>query len=146
MGGSSSADVGYGIFANASGTVYTTGSFQGTGIDFDPGVGVFNLDSAGDEDIFISKLDSGGNFVWAKSMGGTSLDRGYDIFVDSSGAVYTTGYFLGTADFDPGTGPLEIFNLTSTGSSDIFISKLAGRASTFPWPMFLPAIIGNGRP
>ncbi len=28
----------------------------------------------GIEDVFISKLDSEGNFVWAKAVGGTSVD------------------------------------------------------------------------
>ena len=50
-----------------------------------------------------------------------SLDYGYSITLDSSGNVYTTGSFEGAADFDPGPG---IFNLTSAGSGDIFISKL----------------------
>jgi len=40
-----------------------------------------------------------------------------------SGAVYTTGHFTGTVDFDPGGGT---FNLTSAGGIDIFISKLDG--------------------
>ncbi len=108
---------------DSSGNVYTTGAFTGT-VDFDPGVGVFNLTSADgnyDIDIFVSKLDSGGNFVWAKSMGGADDDRGLGVAVDSSGNVYTTGRFGGTVDFDPGAGTV---NLTSAGGGDIFISKL----------------------
>ena len=81
--------------------VYITGSFRGTA-DFDPGPGTYNLTSAGDEDIFVTKLDASGNFVWAKKMGGASDDDGNSIAVDASGNVYTTGYFQGTADFDPG--------------------------------------------
>ena len=58
---------------------------------------------------------------WAKSMGGTNDDRGLSIAVDASGNVYTTGYFYGTADFDPGAGT---FYLTPAGACDIFIVKL----------------------
>lgn len=142
MGAPSSADVGYGIFADGSGNVYTTGVFNNTG-DFDPGnSSIYNLVSAGGTDIFISKLDSSGNFVSAKRMGGASDDYGYDIFVDASRAVYTTGYFQGIVDFDPGIG---ISNLSSAGSSDIFISKLSGR-DAFPWNLFLPAIVGHPVP
>src|SRR5204862_480538 len=54
-------------------------------------------------------------------LGGTNWDECYSIAIDASGNVYTTGRFMGTADFDPGVG---IFNLTSPGSNDIFISKL----------------------
>jgi hypothetical protein len=85
--------------------------FQGTA-DFDPGAGTFHLTSSGSDDIFVSKLDSAGNFVWAKAMGGPSGDAGQGIAVDGAGNVYTTGSFQGTADFDPGAGT---FNLTSSG-------------------------------
>jgi hypothetical protein len=51
-------------------------------------------------------------------MGGTDYDHGNGIAVDSSDNVYTTGDFLGAADF--GAGPL----MTSAGLSDIFVSKL----------------------
>ncbi len=113
-----------------SGDVYTTGHFGGT-VDFDPGAGVFNLTSAGYDDIFISKLDSSGNFVWAKAMGGTDYDDGRSIVIDpaGSGAVYAAGYFYSTVDFDPGIG---VFNLTSDGGWDIFISKLDA-AGNFLW-------------
>ncbi len=114
-------DRGFSIAVDTSGNVYTTGRFEGTA-DFDPGVGTFTLTSAGDFDIFISKLDATGNLVWAKAMGGTSGDAGYSIAVDASGQVYTTGYFNGTADFDPGVGT---FTLTSAGYRDIFVYKIS---------------------
>ena len=108
------------VALDASGNVYTTGYFTGTA-DFDPGVGTSNLTSAGIEDVFISKLDSLGNFVWARGLGGTATDRAYAVAVDASGNVHTTGEFQGTADFDPGDG---ISNLTSVANADVFISKL----------------------
>ncbi len=110
----------YSIAVDNSGNVYTTGSFGGTA-DFDPGPGVFSLTSAGMADGFISKLDAGGNFVWAKQLGGSLNDLGRSIAVDASGNLYVTGSFYGTADFDPGPGTL---NLTSAGAWDFFIMKL----------------------
>src|SRR3990172_3253311 len=62
MGGTSK-DYGTSIAVDGSGNVYTTGVFAGTA-DFDPGSGTFNLTSAGSYDIFISKLDASGNFLW----------------------------------------------------------------------------------
>ena len=119
MGGTY-GDIGYSITTDDSGNVYTTGSFSGT-VDFDPGAGILFLTSTGDLDIFIQKLDLNGNLLWAKSMGGTSNDQGNSITTDANGNVYTTGYFRGIVDFDPGAGTL---NLTVVGADDIFIQKL----------------------
>ena len=62
------------------------------------------------------------NLEWAKSFGGTGSDWGRSITVDASGNVYTTGYFQGTADFDPGAWTN---NLTSQGITDVFIQKMS---------------------
>ena len=114
------ADGGSAVSVDAEGYVYTTGMFYDT-VDFDPGVDTFNLISAGKSDIFVSKLDNAGDFVWAKTFGSVLYDLGKSIFVDIVGNVHTTGWFESTADFDPGS---ETFNLTSAGESDIFVSKL----------------------
>ena len=118
--GTSTAEASQSITIDATGNIYTTGYFQGT-VDFDPGPGVTNLVSSGGNDIFITKFDANGNLIWAKSIGGTSADISYGIALDATGNVFTTGYFGGSADFDPGIG---IQNLTSAGSFDIFICKI----------------------
>lgn len=118
--GSTAHDTPENVATDAAGNIYTTGRFEGT-VDFDPGAGTTDLTSAGGPDIFVTKLDSGGNFVWAKRMGGSGRDRGVDITVDAAGNVYTTGIFQGTADFDPGTGTM---NLISAGGNDIFLLQL----------------------
>jgi hypothetical protein len=125
--GGSAFDVGYSITVDPSGNVLTTGYFQ-SATDFDPGPGISSLTSNGVTDIFISKLDASGNFVWAKQIGGTSNDLGFAITTDGAGSVYTTGYFTSTVDFDPGVGT---YTLTGT-AGDIFISKLSA-AGNFVW-------------
>ncbi len=125
-------DFGNSIAVDANGNVFTTGFFDGTA-DFDPGTGTYNLVSAGSRDIFVSRLSASGNFIWAKQMGGPDQDEGSSIAVDANENVYTTGFFMDNADFDPGTG---IYNLTSAGSFDIFIVKL----SRFPVPYRLTYI------
>lgn len=127
MGGSS-WDIGSDIVTDSSGNIYTSGSFSGTA-DFDPGGGTYNLSSNGNEDIFITKLTAGSNFVWAKSIGGTNSDRGNSIVIDKHKNLVITGYFQGTVDFDPGTGTSK---LTSTGSYDIFVLKLDS-SGNFMW-------------
>ncbi|HRG00655.1 MAG: T9SS type A sorting domain-containing protein [Bacteroidia bacterium] len=102
--------------------VYSTGYFTHTA-DFDPGAGTHYLNSTTtlDPEIFVSKLDSSGNFVLAKSMGGPDLDYAQSISVDEFENMYISGSFRGTSDFDPGVG---IYNLTAPWPANIFISKL----------------------
>lgn len=105
---------------DANGNIYLTGIFFGT-TDFDPGPGIANLVSAGNEDIFVCKYDNTGNFIWAKGLGGPTNEFCNSIRLDASGNIYMNGYFENTADFDPGPG---VFNLVSAGASDIFVCRL----------------------
>jgi len=125
--GGPSNDIGYAIGLDAAGNVYTTGIFRGTA-DFDPGPGTYNLTSAGIDDIFISKLDGAGNFVWAKSVGGPSGEQPGSIAVDAAGNVYIAGSFNDIVDLDPGPGTVT---LTPIGSTDGFVIKLTP-ANTLP--------------
>lgn len=118
----------FAIIADDSENIYITGYFSGT-VDFDPGSGISLLSSNGLWDMFILKLNSDGNFVWAKQTGGTNPDIGYTLALDNSNNIYTVGWFHNTVDFDPGPG---INNLTSTGSFDAYIQKLDSNG-TFIW-------------
>ena len=93
-------EVGHSIQADAVGNVYLTGSYSIT-VDFDPGPGIFNLTSKGFTDVFVLKLDAEGDFVWAKSVGGTGIENSYSIALDALGSISLTGLFETTADFDP---------------------------------------------
>ncbi|MCF8373245.1 MAG: PKD domain-containing protein [Bacteroidales bacterium] len=107
------------IDCDGSGNLYMTGAFRDT-VDFDPGSGVYNLQSFGGTDIFVSKSDSGGNVLWAFSLGAQSDDAGYSLTVDKTGYFYLAGSFSGIVDFDPGqTG----YPLTSNGGTDAFVAK-----------------------
>jgi len=113
------------ITVDANDNIYVTGIFFGT-TDFDPGPAVFNLISAGNEDIFVSKFDNNGNFTWAKRFGGPTNDFCNAIKLDAGGNIYFNGYFENTADFDPGTG---VFDLVSAGGTDIFVCKLSNNGN-----------------
>ncbi|HET6991335.1 MAG TPA: SBBP repeat-containing protein, partial [Bacteroidia bacterium] len=128
--GGASYDFVLSLALDSSDNVYTTGVFENTA-DFDPGAATFNMTSicTAGGDMYISKLDSSGNFVYAKDIGGNQPGRAYSITTDGSGNVYTSGYFQGTVDFDPGAG---VFNLTPTGLHDLFILKLDS-AGNFAW-------------
>lgn len=128
-------DAAYAVSVDASGNVFATGGFNGT-VDFDPGASVFNLSSAGSEDVFVLKLDALGNFVWAKSFGGINFDSANSMAIDALGNIYTIGTFEGTADFDPNAA---VNNITSSGFYDVFISKL-DNSGNFIWAKNLNGI------
>ncbi len=66
--------------------------------------------------------------MWAKQIGSTTDEFAFGISIDASGNIYSTGWFNGTTDFDPGSGT---YNLTATSFSDQFIFKLDAGASYF---------------
>ena len=120
--GSTSTDGGVlpAIAVDSQGNVIVSGLFQGTA-DFDPGPGTLNLISAGTSDVFVWKIDSTGNTVWARRAGASGFDQGYGLAVDSQDNVLIAGFFMGTVDFDPGASTA---NLTSAGSWDGYVWKL----------------------
>jgi len=125
MGGSGS-DGGTAIIVDNNGDVLTTGYFDGNA-DFDPGAGTHILSAAtGISDAFVSKLNSAGAYSWSAQFGGTSVDAGQSITIDVAGNIYTTGRYSGTADFDPSANTA---NLVSSGTYDVYVSKLSASGS-----------------
>lgn len=118
--GGSANDYCNAILVDSWGNIYLNGYFNGTS-DFEPGNDTFNLTAFGQSDIFICKLNITGNLIWAKQVGGNLSESAYSIALDAENNVYSTGFFLGTADFDP--GPATTI-LQSAGFGDGFILKL----------------------
>jgi len=104
-------DEGTGVSSDAAGNTYATGYFTTTAT-----FGTFALNSAGVEDIYLTKLNNNGVFQWAVKAGGPGSDRPTAIKTDAAGNSYITGFYYGTATFGS-------FNITSSGLQDIFIAK-----------------------
>ena len=115
------------IKLDAAGNVYTCGYFENS-VDFDPSANAYSIISQGGTDVFVQKMDVNGNFLWAKTFGGTGADEGR-IFVDPAGNIFTTGYYTGTVDFDPGVSNSD---LTATAFQDAFIQKMDANGN-FAW-------------
>src|SRR6218665_2025973 len=109
------------------GNVYVTGDFNGSA-DFDPGVfGTYFLNAQGGS--YVLKLNNAGTFLWAKVNGRSVSSAGECVYstaiaVDAAQNVYTTGHFIGVADFDPSTASYTMGLLPPMLSFDPFVSKL----------------------
>lgn len=70
---------GYGV-AVGTDAVYMTGEFED-----EISIGSTTLTSEGFYDVLVAKYTNDGTLVWAKSVGGSQSDEGYDIALNSSG-------------------------------------------------------------
>ncbi|MGL4498039.1 MAG: SBBP repeat-containing protein, partial [Planktothrix sp.] len=80
--GGSKDDFTSAISTDSAGNVYIGGKFESK--NFDPGTGII-LPNQGRSDIFVAKLDTSGNPLWAKSLGGGKDDFTSAISADSAG-------------------------------------------------------------
>jgi hypothetical protein len=117
--GGSNTENSYGISTDSEGAAYIVGDFFDT-IDFDPNDEVFNLTSLGNNDIFVQKLGSSGNFEWAFKIGATFSQAGYAIDVDENSHVIITGTISNNVDFDP--APTSTI-LAAGSTFDSFLAK-----------------------
>ena len=109
------------IATTQSGDTWMCGYFWDMA-DFDPGPGIDNHVSSGQADCWVSRFDSNGNFLWARTFGNaTSEDYAMGVVPDFLGNCYITGQFRNTVDFDPGAGVQEF---TSYGLLDAFLLEL----------------------
>ncbi|MCB9256771.1 MAG: SBBP repeat-containing protein [Chitinophagales bacterium] len=102
------------------GNVVISGTFRGT-MDFDPGSGqaIYTSSTSNNLDVYLVKLDSDGNYLWAKTIGSEHYDFAGDVFIDTNGDVYLTG---GNSDSAYVTGGAI---LSSSGLLDIYILKFS---------------------
>lgn len=117
------------ITSDSFGNIIMTGLFNDV-VDFDPGPNTYNLSSQYHNEVFISKLDSSGNFIWAKRLGGTfsqgagPYNSGECVKTDGFNNIYVSGYFKGNIDFDPGPSTYFLNQITGNYTTSGFILKL----------------------
>jgi hypothetical protein len=117
---------------DGGGNLFVGGWYIGS-VDFDPGPSTATLPASGNPSGFVTKLTTTtGAFVRAKALVNAtaeSLTFVLGLAADAFGNVYATGYFSGTADFDPGAGSAL---MTSGEGTDAFVVALAADGS-FGW-------------
>ncbi|MEX0966229.1 MAG: SBBP repeat-containing protein [Bacteroidia bacterium] len=133
------------ITTDKNGNIYSTGWFTGT-VDFDPGPGTFQLSTLGNQNMFVSKLDADGNFLWAVQVQnmGTAVSYGTQISLDTDENIVIAGAFFRQVDFDPGATTF-LLNTTSATGGDIFIAKF-NKNSNFLWAKQLAGTNANNYP
>lgn len=120
-------DEALGLDCSITDEIYVVGGYYGT-VDFDPGNGVLNYSSQGEEDIFVQKYATNGDLIWAKSVGGSTTDRSNSICVDTQGNIVFTGITTGTVDFDPSNS----VNNSLTPIGNAYVCKWSENAD-FQW-------------
>jgi membrane-bound inhibitor of C-type lysozyme len=108
--GDASNQVANKIGVSPAGDVYMTGFFTGT-----VNLGGLLLTSAGAEDMFLAKYNSGGSHIWSKQFGDASTQVGTAVAADNQ-AVYLTGQGIGNVNFGLG-------NQVSKGGRDAYFAK-----------------------
>jgi hypothetical protein len=119
LGGTNGAR-GEAIAVDPAGAAYVTGDTSST--DFPTTAGAFETTFNGLIDAFVTKVDPAGSSLASSTyLGGSSVEQGFAIALDSTGAAYVTGRTT-SSDFPTTAGA---FDASFSGPEDGFVTKFA---------------------
>lgn len=131
-----------GIRTDSAGNVYATGWFSSPTLT----VGSSTLTNAGTNDVWVAKLNSSGQFQWARSGGGSDVDAAFTLVIDSADNIYIGGYF-GAYGSTTKNGVFGTTTLVSAGAAlglgDGFIASWSS-SGTFRWALSTETATGHG--
>ncbi|WP_143299264.1 SBBP repeat-containing protein [Candidatus Brocadia sapporoensis] len=117
LGGSSDEGWGGGIAVDSAGNAYVAGYTESSNF---PTENAFDGSYNGSGDAFVTKIAaSGTSLSYSTYLGGSSIDKGYSIAVDSGGNAYVTG-ITGSSDFPTKNAIYGSYN----GFVDAFVTKI----------------------
>lgn len=134
LGGSSSDD-GHGIAVDSNENAYVTGYTSSS--NFPTTYKAVQKTLAGLQNAFVAKLNANGSsLIYSTFLGGDDYDFGYGIAVNSAGNAYVTGttYGIFSSTF-PVTS--NAYQSASSGSGDVFVTKLSSDGSSLVYSTFL---------
>src|SRR3989454_4213011 len=130
--GGTGFDEGFGISVDSLGQAYVTGVTAS--LAFPTTAGAFQSSSPGG-DAFVTKLNpTGAALVYSTYLGGTNLDVGLGIAVDSLGQAYVTGETF-SVDFPTTAGAFQ--RSSAGGISDAFVTKLNAAGAALVYSTYL---------
>jgi len=136
--GGSSDDTGRGIAVDSSGNAYVTGPTGSTNF---PTKNPIQAANAGSGDVYVTKINAAGNaHAYSTFLGGSGLEIGSNIAVDSSRNAYVTGETQST-DF-PTTNPIQAAH--AGGVFDAFVTKINAAGNAHAYSTYLGGSNNDG--
>ena len=133
--GGSGDEAGAGIAADSAANAYVTGLTYSE--DF-PIMAPLQDARAGAADVFVAKLNPGGNaLLYSTYLGGQSDDFGLAIDIDGEGNAYLTGLTGSSGDFPLVGAAQENFGSEDGSSFDAFVTKLSSDGSALVYSTYL---------
>lgn len=114
--------------AAVEGGIVVAGNFASSSIAFG-GTTLAGNPTANSLDVFVTKLNDAGSFVWAKQLGGTGSHTA-SALAANGGSLYLTGNFF---DATLTIGATTLTNAGPTTTSDIYVAKLLDGGASANW-------------
>lgn len=133
--GGTSFESGFALAVDGQGNAYTTGYTSSN--NFPTTAGAFDTSYAGNYDAYVVKtLADGSAFEYATYLGGSSLDQGIGIAVDTAGSAYVVGTTL-SIDFPITNNAYDTTFGFGTIFGDGFLCKLAADGQSAAYSTYL---------
>lgn len=125
-------DRAFGIMLDRNGNPVVAGLAYSTNFPITPGA--YDSSLGGERDCFVAKLSSDGSqLLWSTFMGGSDLDRSWDMILDPDDRPIVVGETYSN-DFPATPGA---FDTTFNGAADGFVAKLESTGTSLLWASYL---------
>ena len=131
--GGTARDFGFAVAVDSSLRASVTGLTFSANFPATPGA--FDVTLNGNSDIFVARLNAlGTGLEFSTYVGGSGLDQGHSIALDTSGNAYVAGV-TNSADFPTTAGAVD--TTQNAGSFDAFVAKLSAAGSALAYSTYL---------
>lgn len=125
------------ILLDAGGNVVVAGHTSSPDFPISPGMVQSRL--AGEQNVFVAKLNSSGSSVFSTYLGGSGTDTPTAVRTDSAGNIYVAGQ-TSSLNFPTTAGsfqPIPVVPLWNNGGPGGFIAKITADGSVLAWSSYV---------